>query len=328
MISWEEHKNILEKLKREQMTYREIAEAMTQILGETVTKMAVKSAMRRINKKNGKGADLPKKLVLDLSSFAVISDLHIPFHNEEMLDHLFSMMTRFDVPNLIIAGDFSNQDQVSDYPNDSPLQMSFHQEMTMCGDMLVAIDEEMQRISKDSCIVITNGNHDERAQKKLGQDVRLDGLIYYMLQGRVLKSKLIITPYDHVFVNCDGIPWIIAHGSGYNKRPGEFAMRLAQKYQANVAVGHDHNQGFTSTPDGKFLALSIGSMVHTDDDGNTPLWYSQKSLNTYPFVKNGFLIVKNGIPFLFGKNGSTCLNGSRSWDFWYLDNIKSVIDLI
>lgn len=328
MVDWNQLHSELKSMQNNGLTYREIADILSQRFNTKITRSAVKSAMRRrkFTKVDDSPKNLPARLELTLDSFAVISDLHVPHHSASMLNHVFAMMTKFDVNTLVINGDLSNQDQVSNYPNDSPLQLTFHEEMVLCGDMLVALDEELQAISKNTNIVVLSGNHDERAIKRLGQDVRLEGLIYYMLQGRRLSSNLYITSYDHCFIDCDGSPWIVVHGSSYNKRPGELAMRLAQKYRANVIMGHDHNLGFTSTPDGEFLAISSGSMIEISDRNRTQLWYKERYLTTHPDMKNGFVIVKRGIPFLFDANGSASLNGKKPWSFWYDINIKDIFE--
>ena len=325
MIDWSKLYSRAAALQSAGYTYREIADILTQEAGEKITRVAVKSAMRRqkFTRKDDALPDLPDRVKLETKSFAAASDFHVPYHSKTMINHMLAMMTRFDVDTLIINGDLSNQDQISDYPNNSPLQLPFHEEMMLCGDMLVSLDEELSKISRTPRLVITSGNHDERAAKRLGQDVRLEGLIYYMLAGRRLRSELILTSYDHCLINCDGAPWIIGHGNSFVRRPGDLAMRLAQKYRANVAVGHDHNLGFTSTPDGEFLAVSMGSMVDIGEKG-TKLWYAERHLSTYPKVRNGFLLVKNGIPFLFDEYGSTALNGRRPWSFWYDVHLEDV----
>lgn len=328
MVNWDQLYDDIKQMQKQGMTYREIAGILSERFNTKITRSAVKSAMRRrkYTRADDTHQELPQRLELNLSSFAVISDLHVPYHSVEMLNHVIAMMAKFDVDTLIINGDLSNQDQISEYPNDSPLQTTFHEEMVICGDMLVALDEELQAISKNATLVIVSGNHDERAVKRLGHDIRLEGLVYYMLQGRTLSSKLYVTSYDHCFINCEGNPWIVVHGSSYNKRPGEIAMRLAQKYRANVIMGHDHNVGFTSTPDGEYLAISSGSMIDIKDKNRTRLWYKERRLTIYPEMKNGFVIVKRGIPFLFDAHGSTSLNGRKPWSFWYEVDIKEIFE--
>lgn len=205
MIDWSKLYSRAAALQSAGYTYREIADILTQETGEKITRVAVKSAMRRqkFTRKDDALPDLPDKVKLETKSFAAASDFHVPYHSKTMINHMLAMMTRFDVDTLVINGDLSNQDQISDYPNDSPLQLPFHEEMMLCGDMLVSLDEELSKISKTPRLVITSGNHDERAAKRLGQDVRLEGLIYYMLAGRRLKSELILTSYDHCLINCD-----------------------------------------------------------------------------------------------------------------------------
>jgi len=62
--------------------------------------------------------------------------------------------------------------------------------------------------------------------------------------------------------------------------------------------------------------VSIGSMIDVNEQGRSPLWYAERRLNAYKPIQNGFLLLDEGVPYLFNESGSSSLNGSKPWSYW------------
>lgn len=330
-MNWNDELHFINSKFQSGYTYRQIADILSQKYNRYISKDAVRSALRRYRSKSDNdvyfeslfnetslpeiGSFLPELVRVNVDSIAVISDVHVPFHSKQMFFHLVNVLKHFDVAKLVIAGDLMNQDEISDYPANEP-RVSLDEEVRKTGLLLEWLDYHLSAISSDSEIIITNGNHDERMSKRLNVHFSLVNTIQATLQ-KPLQSNLVVTDYDYIVANVSETPWIIGHASSFNKRPGEIAKRLAEKYRSNVAVGHDHIQGYSSTQDGEFIGISIGSMIDVNAEKRTNLWYKERRLSLFDHVRQGFLVIKDGVPFLFNTKGSSSLNGGMSWDIWY-----------
>lgn len=321
-MEWTE--DLLKELseRRKSDSYGTLASELTSRYGDFYTGEQVRSALRRyaarINTERERSYrqisvpskprafDKPLRIVEDTVS--VVSDLHAPYHSPEMINRMLTISQGFNSKHLVIAGDLFNFDSVSNWGN--PAGETFKDELKSAGDLLMQMSDYFESIT------ICNGNHDERLARKLDANVSTEDLVLMALGRHIPNCVIQTTDYDYLFAEIAGRPWAFGHLSGYNRRPGEVAKQLANKYQCNVAVGHDHIQGYTSTEDGRWLCMSMGSMLDIDNEGMSSLWYKERRFNNYaPFV-NGFLVVSQGVPYLFNKNGSSSLNGGMDWSYW------------
>lgn len=311
-------KQLLDEVRQLKRTYtfNDIAEILTAREKTLFTDDQVRGAYRRDAAKTvnteRRLATAPKKrtfdspLELECTSVTVIADLHAPYHNQAMLERVVDASVRHGSDTLVIAGDLFNFDSVTAWPVTNERE-SLQDELQVAGSVLVDLSQHFTRI------VIVNGNHDERLSRRLDAHVRLEDLVNMALARRQTNCEIFVTDYDYVRASVAGQPWLFGHLSGYSKRPGELAKRIAERHLCNVAVGHDHLQGFTSTSDGEYLCISTGAMVATDERGKSPFWYKERRLNDYSDVKNGFLIVETGIPWLYNERGLSALNGGLPW---------------
>jgi hypothetical protein len=170
-------------------------------------------------------------------------------------------------------------------------------------------------------IFIMKGNHDENVAKKLDRKFPLSLLMSAAFNGEKPECDVYVTDRDWMMLG-DG--WEIGHLSQYSRTPGKKACSIAEKRKKIIAVGHDHIQGFMSSLDGNHIGISVGSMLLPNR-----FWYVEERFNDFPNWKNGFLIVKDGFPYLFNENGSSPLNGSKRWDYWEGElnvNLSSIFD--
>jgi hypothetical protein len=235
----------------------------------------------------------------------VIADLHAPFHNRQLLERALNTATAMGVRDVYIIGDLFDFTCLSSWPANEA-RTTVDQDIDAGGAVLeyIASFPTMQRV------IITSGNHDERLAKRAGGNFLLRHLVDSAIARRRMGAEVIVTEYDYVFHND---AWVLGHLSSFSRRPGEVAKRIADRYQRNAAVGHDHIQGYTSTGNGKHIAISIGAMVHIPEGGTSPFWYKERRLNDYSPAVNGFLILDEDVPYLFTETGLSSLNGGLSW---------------
>jgi hypothetical protein len=236
----------------------------------------------------------------------VLADLHVPFHHAEFLSVALRVGGAMAIEDVYIVGDLFNFDSLSAHPANEP-RVAPDRDLDVAGDVLEAIARQpfVRRI------FITNGNHDERLARRLGSNIQLRHLVAAATGGRIIEADLYTTEYDFMFHNST---WVVGHLSSYSRRPGERARKIAERYGRNVAVGHDHIQGFTSTLDGQYLAVSVGAMFGETSFSSTPFWYKERRLNDFPPTQRGFLVLDTDIPYLFNEHGLSPMNGGLPWE--------------
>jgi predicted phosphodiesterase len=299
-------------------SYPSIAIIFTEKYGTVFSEEQIRSADRRWVRKeryaelrkdfpvSPKDRSFADPLSLTLDNLTVVADLHAPYHSPYMLQRMLDRSLAHGSETLIIAGDLYNFDSVSPWPSQGQVD-SFREEIEVAGDVLLTLSHYF------SAIYVCNGNHDERLSRRAAADIGLNELVTLSLDREVPSCPIYTTEYDYIRVQTASQPWVIGHLSSFSRRPGEAARRIAERYQANVAVGHDHIQGYTSTSEGAFLCVSVGSMIDIDDQGRSSLWYKERRLTDFMPVQNGFMIIENGVPWLYNKDGLSSLNGGLPW---------------
>jgi hypothetical protein len=333
------------------MSWNEIAVALNTEYGVSLTGEAVRSVIRRRRKTASDAALKPERVMVTgykaervspstsfnvpshpvqferpityrLDGLAVLADVHIPYHSNALVQHCLDVMRQLQVVDLCIAGDLFTMDSVQmAYPKTSEV-VPFNEELALGGKFLLELTKQMSLMarqlgySRPPVLYICSGNHDEKPAKKLDTPLRLQSLIHMALAGQRPDCEIIVTEYDYFMFEIYNKPWRIGHLSQYKSRPGEAARAIAETHGCNVAVGHDHMQGFTSTMDGRFLAISVGATMEITEDGRSSFWYSERRLNAFRPMMQGFLVISNGVPYLFNRTGTAALSGGLTWEEW------------
>lgn len=340
----------VERMHHDSMSWNEIAAALNTEYGVSLTGEAVRSVIRRRRKTasdvktatayTGKSeaytaerietgfnvqphkTQFERPTVYALDGLAIMADVHIPYHSVDIVKHCLEVMKQLQVIDLCIAGDLFTMDSVQLGHAKTSEIVPFNAEVELGGEFLLQLTSEMALLAKElgysraPVLYICNGNHDERVAKKLDTPFKLQSLIHMALAGRIPACEIVVTEYDYFMFSIFGKPWRVGHLSKYKSRPGEAARGIAETHQCNVAVGHDHMQGFTSTTDGEFLAVSIGASMELDEDGRSPFWYSERRMSSFRPMQQGFVVVSNGVPYLFNRNGTASLSGGLTWKEW------------
>lgn len=266
--------------------------------------------------------EFAKPTTIAVDGLAILADIHVPYHSNELVNRCLTVMNQLQVYDLCIAGDLTTQDAVQkQYPRTSEV-VPFNVEMQRMGDFLIELCERMAENAQmhgyagKPTLYICSGNHDEKAAKAMDAPLRLQSLVFMGLAGRAPACTIVVTEYDYFDFSINGKEWRVGHLDRYKSRPGEAARLIAETHQKNVAVGHDHMQGFTSTNDGRFLAVSIGAAFEIDENGHSPFWYSMRRNTAFRPMQQGFLVVSLGVPYLFNQFGTSAMSGGLTWEQW------------
>jgi DNA repair exonuclease SbcCD nuclease subunit len=135
---------------------------------------------------------------------------------------------------------------------------------------------------------LLSGNHDTRLIRCFGGEVSTARL--YKLLGCFDNFKTT----GRFFVHVNG--WKFVHPRQYSKIRVKLAQDLAQRWQMNIATGHQHHSGRTVSICGKFEAVDIGCLVDLNMQD-----YTTYEAGTYAAPLNGFAVLDGPRLQLFDK---------------------------
>jgi predicted phosphodiesterase len=229
--------------------------------------------------------------------FVVIGDIHVPTTDWDFAQLPAQVAERHLTKGnrrLIIGGDFFSQDQFSNYA--AVTHCPTWREERDAGRVflkryLEVFDE----------IYIVMGNHDRRLQKWANGELEETDIFGMLIQN----PKVTVSNYGWLTVETPSGPWRITHSSNYSINQLTVADQLASKFQCNVITHHEHHlaKGFDKW--GRYILVNNGTLVDPKK-----LAYVMMDDSKMPAMINGFTLLKNGTPHLFGRAPFT------DWSAW------------
>jgi hypothetical protein len=227
--------------------------------------------------------------------FLIVGDVHVPT-TDLHLARLVGMVAKkhLDNPRLIIAGDFFNQDSFSKYapvvagPSWADERDAGRQ---LLGEWLDVFSE----------IHVIMGNHDRRLQKWSAAEFEAAD-IFGML---TTSDRLHVSNYGWCTVDTPGGRFRVTHSKNYSVNQLAVADALSAKHHCHIISFHEHHLGIGWSRYGHYLLVNGGGLFDVSqmayvvlDDGKSP--------EMIP----GFVMLKNGTPYLFGNSPFT------DWSKW------------
>jgi predicted phosphodiesterase len=186
-----------------------------------------------------------------------ISDLHIPFYHEDVIDEIVSLHAE-DTDLLVINGDFLELHSVSSWPRSKEVMLRHEYELG--SRILRILSDEFKEV------VLTRGNHEDRLQRYFTG--RIDPGVSFMTHADILDrlaagyvmnedGNLVKgSPLPNVQYQKGPTAWfvqvgkcIFAHPAGGSKVPMRLAVREAERFMGQgrdfqaVCIGHTHQMG-------------------------------------------------------------------------------------
>jgi hypothetical protein len=233
-------------------------------------------------------------LKLPMDDYIITADYHSPYFST--LWHYRSLMIaeHFGIKKLVVVGDLVDFGFASHYYSDhKPGIADEADENKRLIQSLLAQFEE---------IVVVKGNHEDR----LGRQT--DGLIqarylFELWAGPEYGKRFKYSLYDRLTI---GDEWLCVHPKSYSTVSTRVAKLLAAKYHKNILNTHGHFMGYGYDISGKYYVADIGGMFDKEK-----IEYKNLKTTIHPEWTNGFLMLKNGYPYLF--------NEHTDFDFWMRD---------
>lgn len=237
---------------------------------------------------------LGKPLELD-GDWMVIGDVHVPFTDLAWAESVATVGHKhLEFPRLIIAGDFLNMDVFSKYPHLVNIP-TWAQERDLAKAMFAMYLETFSEI------VIIMGNHERRAQR-FTQGAFDETDIFGML---TTSDKVKTSNFGYCTVNSPTGVWRITHPSNYSVNQLNVMDTIAQKHGQHVIGFHEHHLAVGWDRFGQHVIVNGGCLVDP-----CKLAYVMLDDNKCAAMKQGFVMLRNGTPYIFGKSPIT------DWSKW------------
>lgn len=122
---------------------------------------------------------------MSIKKAAILSDIHIPFHNKRAYELTLSILMDIGIDELVLNGDFADFYGVSAHERDPTIGISFSEEIDALRSELVRLDE----MFSESGIVFISGNHENRLMRYAAKNA--SALFKYASIEKILDIDLL-----------------------------------------------------------------------------------------------------------------------------------------
>ncbi len=234
---------------------------------------------------------LPSALYLS-GDYAVCGDVHNPFADWQWMRRV-AIVARKELRRprkLIVAGDFFNLDAFSQY-----LQVThaptWAEEREACKAAILYWLETFAEIT------MLMGNHERRMQRFTAGEFGESDLLALIYSN---PNRVTMSPRGWCEVESGGERWRITHPKNYSINRLTVANDIAMKYRCHVLSAHEHHLAMSMDRYGRYCIVNMGCLVDP-----SKLAYVALDDNKSAAMVNGFVILKGGVPHLFGPHPLT-----------------------
>lgn len=194
--------------------------------------------------------DYSDRLLVPDRRIAVVSDVHIPYHDEELLAQLLHRCSEHHIEAVVWLGDLMDVPTFSRYGL-TDQSTSFIRELEIARGVIEVMSEvvPVQYWSK--------GNHEQRWMKKLENQVYMDQLGRMAGLSTLIDTGTLLLSDNPTLDAFDGT-WMLTHPAQYGSVPLSVPAALARKFRQNIMSGHAHHYG-QAVADG-FVVVETGGL--------------------------------------------------------------------
>jgi len=227
-----------------------------------------------------------------------IGDAHNPFASEEWI-HLVALIAQKHLkpPRILnVMGDWMNFDIFSSFAKLIP-GPGWAEEKRAASKNMQEYAETFDTIN------FFMGNHERRLSRATEGELNENDLADLL---SINITKLRVSRFGYCTVHSGGKTWRVSHPKEYSaaNQLGK-ADLLAQKFQTHVITFHQHYLSLGQDKWNRYTICNGGCLVNQNS-----LAYKTLDDDTRPEFVNGFTMLRNGTPYLFGKEPIT------DWSNW------------
>lgn len=250
----------------------------------------------------------------------ILPDPEFPFHNADFINRVFDLCAAWEITKCVIAGDVLHFDSLSQWEanwitvkpanslteetesrlrdaiNEVPLKYRGRLENEF-SKIIEERQEPTELSASKNCLLTLEqlftdidyviGNHDDRLVRALKSPLMPKSLLNLI---GITDPRWRIAPYFYSWLKSGDTTFRIEHPRSASANT---AVRLADKYETSVIMGHSHLQAVQYSTSGKHWAIHAGAAV---DEDRLP-YAAQRSTNA-PAHCLGAVIVRDGYPWV------------------------------
>lgn len=199
----------------------------------------------------------------DFQNWIILPDLHVPFHNKNLLNSVLSYLNQNKVDGIILSGDFLDLKSLSAYDADKVQDFTLMDEYLAGREVIL----DIEAVLKPGCQkIFLCGNHEYRYYKELKK-----------LSGSKLGSAL-LSPDSALKLTENGWKYLsnwqedyillgnnleVIHGTITSQNASNAQLAKSSVNGRSVMFGHTHRLSFASS--GKYSSWNIGTLADIDD---------------------------------------------------------------
>ncbi len=258
---------------------------------------------RKYKEKRGKFAEkiinARAPLTFTSGDIALGCDFHIPCHDSALIDYMISVCKDFNIKKLAIDGDFLDCDNLSIFVSNT--ESNVNKTITWQGEKVEGQKIMTRLLEWFDDIYICAGNHENRIVALTGGKEGFLEIIHDIMPENITiadyRKRVHATIDDHMFLNHEYIDeygekqiqeWMLCHPKNFSILPLRVARALSAKYGKNIHMAHGHNLLQGRDISGKFICIEGGGLFDRE-----AMEYTCRT-TTYPMMRSGFFILKNG----------------------------------
>ena len=219
----------------------------------------------------------------------VIGDVHVPTTDYDFAQLVCAVAKKHKIKKLIVAGDFFNMDAFSSYAR-VLMDVTWKQEKLASLQLM----KEWVRVFDE--IYLLMGNHDRRLQKWTNGMMDDEDIFEHLLGN----AKTVTSNYGHCVLKTSTGEWRITHPKNYSVLQLNVADHLANKFQQHIIGHHEHHLAIGFDRYKRYVIINNGGLFAQEKMG-----YVQMDDGKNPNMVNGFCMMKNGHPYLYGPSPFT-----------------------
>lgn len=217
----------------------------------------------------------------------IVGDVHVPSTDWELAALAAEVAKRHlkKPRRLLIAGDLFNMDRFSAFPHIS-MPPSWTEERQAAEKLL---STWLKTFDEIRWFV---GNHERRLQKLMVEVLETTDLLSVIIAN---PQKAKFSNFSYCHIDTVGGRYLVVHPKNYSRNQLTVARNLTVKTRQHVISFHEHHASMGWDDSGNNLIVNGGSLVDP-----SKVAYMSLDMSTIPTSKQGFVMLRAGVPTLFG----------------------------
>lgn len=218
----------------------------------------------------------------------VVSDVHIPYHDEALLADALARAEMHEVEAIVWLGDLLDNPTFSPWGVDDT-STNFAREL----DIAEGLIREADRLPSIKRQYWSLGNHEERWFRRLGGQVNMEHLARVAGLGDMLKRGT-LTISDNPTLDYHRNKWMLTHPADYAGTPLVVPGQLAEKFGRNIVSAHAHHWAMGKSPSGRYTVIESGGAFQPKH-----VKYTNHRVTRHRTWVQGYVLLDHGQPTLF-----------------------------